>query len=266
MGKKMTIEITAPDSPMDMLKDAVLFTGDFKWMFYLCLAGFCAGNARAILTANKKINYFHGCVLMVLVSYGGSTMAAIMCGKPVVFAVNEALVSVCIGVWTAMYFLGNPDAQGLISLLKNNSIGMLFSSLTYEIMRCHVAINCSLMAQAALSSSMGRVAIIGPLIAGTLGGCGGGFMPLNKGLDPLSTGLNWRTGSSAINSVWLFLSLQSPSYKDAIGLSAEWAKVCSIAFFALGPFVDYVLQAQFSIALFGANSNPLMPPVKRKKA
>ena len=53
-----------------------------------------------------------------------------------------------------------------------------------------------------------QTAIIGPLIAGLLGGCGGAFMPLNKGLDPIANGSNWRVGSAAVNSLWLFLAMQ----------------------------------------------------------
>ena len=172
-----------PFNPLEPLKDAFLYSGDFKWMFYVSLAGFCAANGAAVLTATPKINYFHGCALMVLMCFGGSTMAAIMCGKPVAFVCNEALVPVCLSVWTVMYLL--PDVT--INFFKKNKVGILFTSAMYEMMRCHVLMNCTAMAAGTLGSvlavpSAGRVPIIGPLIAGTLGGCGGGFMPFDKGL------------------------------------------------------------------------------------
>ena len=181
---------------LDPLKDAFLFSGDFKFMFYLTLVGFCAANGLTILKATPKINYFHGCALMVLSCFGGSTMAAIMCGQPVAFVCNEALVSCCLATWTVMYLL----ADLTTGLLTGNPIGRYLTSCTYEIQRCHVVMNCTKMAAAKLPSALavpadGRVAIIGPLIAGLLGGCGGGFMPLNKGLDPLAGGVNWRIAS-----------------------------------------------------------------------
>ena len=57
--------------PFGMLKDIFLYQGDFAWMFYFCLAGFCAANAMAILGATPKINYFHGAALMVSYIHAG---------------------------------------------------------------------------------------------------------------------------------------------------------------------------------------------------
>jgi len=248
MAKPAPMPVEPSFSPVDALKDAFLFAGDFKWMFYVALAGFCAANARAVLTTQPKINYFHGCVLMVLTSYGGSTMAAIMCGKPVIFVVNEALVSVCLITWTIMYL-----APGILRFLKDTSIGRYINSVTYEIMRCHVLMGCSMLAASSLPSAPNTVPITGPLIAGLLGGCGGAFMPLNKGLEPVAGGLNWRFTSAAINSLWLFLSTQFPSTKDAIGLSVDWARFVCVAFFVTMPLI----QAATGFAPFGAN--PLVP-------
>ena len=245
----------AVPNPLNILKDIFLFSGDYKFMFYVALAGFCAANARAILTASPKINYFHGCALMVLTCYGGSTISAIMVGAPVVFAVNEALVSVCLTVWTVMYL-----APGMIiKLLKDTTIGSYLNSACYEIMRCHVLMNCSKQAATILPAALAvpsadRVAIIGPLIAGTLGGCGGGFMPLNKGLDPLAGGTNWRILSAMICSAWLFLSMQHPDAKAMIGVDGDTARFIAVSFCVVMP----IIQSVTGFAPLGAN--PLVPP------
>lgn len=248
MGKQAVV--VEPPAFNPLIKDAFLFAGDFKWMFYFCLIGFCACNARAVLTATPKINFFHGAALMVITSYGGSTLAAIMVAQPVAFVLNEALVSICLAVWTVMYLVPKPT----ISFLKDSSVGRLLGSACYEIMRCHVAMNCSAMAATVLSAKLQRPAIIGPLIAGTLGGCGGGFMPLNKGLDPLADGTNWRIGSAAVNSAWLFLSMQYAPTKDLLGLPADWARFCSVCFFVVVPLI----QSATGYNPFGAN--PLAAP------
>ena len=254
-----------PFNPLEPLKDAFLYSGDFKWMFYVSLAGFCAANGAAVLTATPKINYFHGCALMVLMCFGGSTMAAIMCGKPVAFVCNEALVPVCLSVWTVMYLL--PDVT--INFFKKNKVGILFTSAMYEMMRCHVLMNCTAMAAGTLGNvlavpSADRVPIIGPLIAGTLGGCGGGFMPLNKGLDPLEKGTNWRIGSGLVNSLWLHLSMQNPATTDMIGLGPTWCRFIAASFFVFIPLIEILAGVA---SPFGAN--PLVPPAvagdKKKK-
>jgi hypothetical protein len=229
-------------SPVDLISDVFLFTGDFKFFFYVCLAGFCACNARTVLTASPKINFWHGCALMVLSCYGGSTLSAIMIGKPVAFVCNEALVSVCLATWTVMYFVPKPT----IAFLKDTSLGAVVASVTYEIMRCHVLMNCTKQAAATLPSALAvpapdRVAIVGPLIAGLLGGCGGGFMPLNKGLDPLANGYNWRIGSAFVISIWMFLSTQYPVSKDMIGVSEKMARTIAVGFFAVMPLVEMAI-------------------------
>lgn len=234
-----------PPPAYQPLQDAFLFSGDFAWMFYLCLAGFCFANAKAVLGASPKINYWHGCALMVLANYGGSTLAAIMCGKPVPFVCNEALVSVCLSVWTVAYL-----APAAMNSALGSAAGRILSSITYEIMRCHVLMNCSKMAAASLPGSL---PIAGPLIAGLLGGCGGGFMPLNKGLDPLAGGTNWRMASAAVNSLWLFLSTQYPASKAAIGIGGETASFLAVCFFVAVPLIETATGKCF------LGANPLVP-------
>lgn len=179
MGK-VTIEVPIESGTLEMVRDAVLFSGEYWWMFYVCLVGFSFCNSRTILGAVPNINYFHGCAFMVLANYGGSTLAMIMMSKPVVFVVNEALVPVALICFTIAWLERNNRVVN--KFLADTSIGAIFSSITYEIMRCHVAMGCSAAAAASLPSllpggSSSRVAIVGPLIAGVLGGCGGAFMP-----------------------------------------------------------------------------------------
>jgi len=268
---KLTVEMELPKSPLDELKAAVLFSGDYWWMFYACLAGFCLANSRTILKdANLKqpgkarINFFHGCVLMVLANFGGSTLAAIMVGKPVPFVTNEALVPVCLVVWTVAWLEDAGFLPKIINrFLGETSMGAVISSITYEIMRCHVAMACSAMAQATLPTllavpSASRVAIVGPLVAGTLGGCGGGFMPLNKGLDPLKEGTNWRIGSAVLNSLWLFASMQYPHTKAALGLSAEWARFGAVCIYVVPPLLHMLT------GFMPLGKNPLVTGPKAK--
>ena len=181
----------------------------------------------------------------------GSTLAAVMCGKPVVFAVNEALVSVCLSVWTAIYLSGDL----ILKFSKDTGVGAVLTSICYETMRCHVLMNCTKQAATVLPDvlikrfALGPVPIVGPLIAGTLGGCGGGFMPLNKGLDPLAGGTNWRIASAAVASVWMFLSTQYPPTVAMIGLSYDYARFACVAFMVFTP----LFTALTGYAPFGAN-------------
>ena len=143
-GQAAPVVPTPSSGPLDLLQDAFLFMGDFKILFYVTLVGFCIANARVVLSGSPKINYFHGCALMILMNYGGSTISAVMVGAPVAFVCNEALVPVCLAVWTVMYFL----PLSATDFVKKSFAGFVLQSTTYEIMRCHVLMNCTKQAAA----------------------------------------------------------------------------------------------------------------------
>ena len=52
---------------------------------------------------------------------------------------NEALASVAVATWTAIYLLPGP----ILGFMKDTFPGKVLTSITYEIMRTHVMINCS---------------------------------------------------------------------------------------------------------------------------
>ena len=223
---------TATMSPFEMLgmvKSVALFDGDFSWVFWVCLIGYCAGNCAAILTATPKIRFVHGLVLLTLNSYGGSTIAAILCGEPVPFVVNEKLIVGLVGTWVVSYTL-----PGLPKMIKSTSIGSLLISTCFEIMRCHVMMICQNMAASVLkpgwlSATLGAtVPVIGPIIAGAVGGCGGGFFPLDKGLKPLEAETAWRVTSGFYGAMWLTLlhpSLYGATAAKYFPVLADWSWV-----------------------------------------
>ena len=83
----------------------------------------------------------------VVVCYGGSTIACIICGNPVAYVANEALASVTVATWTVIYLLPGP----ILAFMKDTLPGKVLTSITYETMRTHVMINCSASAWAAHS-------------------------------------------------------------------------------------------------------------------
>ncbi|KAL3897511.1 MAG: hypothetical protein SGPRY_013036 [Prymnesium sp.] len=93
LASKISIEI--PHDTLDTIRDTFLFQGEWGlYAYYFALIGFCLANAKAIVAASPTINFWHGVVLQVMTSYGGSTVCAILCGKPVAFFTNESLVAV----------------------------------------------------------------------------------------------------------------------------------------------------------------------------
>jgi len=240
---KKELPLPLPPTMLEELRDVLLFSGNYKWMFWLCLFGYCMAVYRIVLDTKPTIRYAHGLVLGVVSATGGSTMAALLCGKPVPIVANEALIPALAATWSVMYLL--PDQ--CLAMLKNTSVGSIFASLTYEMFRCHVMMNCAKMAAGTLAATMFSTPVVGPLVCGAIGGCGGGFMPFDKGLGPLEKDFNWRIGSAVMGSAWMQLNISYPM------VSAEWARFAAVAFFALVPMVS-----SLSPGFFPLGANPLV--------
>lgn len=156
-----------------------------------------------------------------------------------------------------MYYLREP----LVGFLRS-PLGSLLASVTYEVMRCHVIIGSAGIA----TSSLKEGATVGPLVAGLLGGCGGAFMPLDKGLAPLANGSNWRFMSAALGSAWLHAAMHDPRTKPTIvGAFPVFADASYVRFALISFCVAMPLVARFTgFAPFGAN--PLVPDAKVKRS
>lgn len=259
----------APPEPssLELVRDTFLFQGPYgNALFWFAISGFCLANAKAILSADKSINFFHGLALQLMTAYGGSTICALMCGKPVVFFVNEALAPVALTTFTVLYAARAPFVSAM-----NSMPGAVLISIAWETMRCHVLMNCAAMAASTLSAFVSGaypVPVAAPLVCGVIGGCGGAFLPADKGLKPLEKGLNWRTASAIISSLFLQLAMRDPNTKGyfvslAPALEAQsWCRFSVIAFCVLVGTYSVITGA----TPFGAN--PLVPPAqgKAKKA
>jgi len=260
LAAKKVPAMPLPPGPLEKFRDMLLFQGDFTWMYWVTLAGFIAANLKKVHTDFPNVNFSHGVVLGLLMSYGGSTFTAIICSKPVPFLSNESLVLMYLSVYCVMHFFKKP----IMSFL-NTSVGKLLNSTCYEIFRSHVMMNCAAMAAAAGSTFTSKwypVPIVAPLICGVLGGCGGGFMPLDKGLSPITSGVdnNWRILSSLVGSIWLQLSMRDPTTKEIIGISEPWARFYAVTFFVFLPMLQ--------VAFPGFNplgENPLVGSPSKKK-
>lgn len=78
----------------------------------------------------------------------------------------------------------------------------------YEIIRAKVVLTFTVGAAAAIAPSTFSFPVFGPIMCGTIAGCGGAFLPLNKGLDPIANGMQTPmiTAFIGATAVHLFLS------------------------------------------------------------
>ena len=240
---------------MDPIFDFLLFKGDFSWVYWLAIWGFCINASRWLKESQPTILYAHGYVFLILTQFGGSMATGWVCGMPMSIVANESLPTVMLCAWTAVYFV-----DPLFKMLKAPVVRTLTVSL-WEFMRAHVVILCAGQGAAWMAGNTIKnfgypVPFVAPILCGILGGCGGGFQPLNKGLDPLAGGLNWRIMSGIIGSVVLQLGLRDPHTKEAI--DDDVVKAIVVCFFFLAPLVNVA-------PMLGANPDPPVQTVSAAK-
>ena len=88
----------------------------------------------------------------------------------------------------------------------------------YETQRAGVVFKLTKAAGYAIAPSDFSFAIFGPIFCGAIAGCGGAFLPLNKGLDPIKEGLAPNMISSLVAASFIHISLKtslSQGIKDA---------------------------------------------------
>ena len=111
-------------------------------------------------------------------------------------------------------------------------------------MRAFVVTKLTLAAGAAIPASEFAFPLFGPIFCGTIAGCGGAFLPLNKGLDPIKEGIQPPMFSAFLAAVGfhLFVNL----YADDVVYGVKKAKVVVAAWFILyGFYTNGILDKMF---------------------
>jgi hypothetical protein len=98
-------------------------------------------------------------------------------------------------------------------------------------MRAFVVTKLTLAAGAAIPASEFSFPLFGPIFCGTIAGCGGAFLPLNKGLEPIKNGIEPPMFSAFVAAT--FLHLFVTFIADDIPHGVKKAKVAVAAWFIL---------------------------------
>jgi len=100
----------------------------------------------------------------------------------------------------------------------------------YECQRAFVVCKLTKAAGAAIPASDFSFAVIGPIICGGIGGCGGAFLPMSKGLDPIKAGLAPPMYSALAAAAFFHLFLHT-GLSDGVVNAADKARVLIVVFF-----------------------------------
>jgi hypothetical protein len=122
----------------------------------------------------------------------------------------------------------------------------------YEAMRAFVVCKMTLAAGKAIAPSEFDFPVFGPIFCGTIGGCGGAFLPFNKGLDPIKAGLAQPMLSAFIAATSMHLFLNT-SLSDGVIEAEKKGKVCVASFFMVYNLYETLYASTKAVAVEGKN-------------
>jgi hypothetical protein len=130
-----------------------------------------------------------------------------------------------------------PFLREILSLSPLFKISIMFM---YECMRASVVVKLTAAAGKAIAPSDFEIAIFGPIFCGTVAGCGGAFLPLNKGLDPIKgKGLGQPMLTAFVAATFYHLFTQTSLSEGVVEASKKAQVLIAIFFFAHNLYTTY---------------------------
>ena len=133
--------------------------------------------------------------------------------------------------------------------MKLSLVFRLAVTVLYESTRAYVVCKLTAAAGAAIAPSFFSIPLFGPIFCGTIAGCGGAFLPLNKGLDPIKdSGLGPPMLSAFLAATFFHLFLNT-SLSEGVQKATTKAKFLVAVFFILYHFyLDLSSAGYFTLA------------------
>ena len=162
---------------------------------------------------------------------GGILVPLLINAIPVTLGKDAYPICIFISFLVHQYFPLIRDIVKLSPIFKAALI------VLYECQRASVVFKLCTAAAAQIQASDFLFAVFGPIFCGGIGGCGGAFLPMSKGLDPIKNGLAqpMYTALTAAACLHLFLST---SLSDGVEKAEKKAQLCMAVYFILAKFYD----------------------------
>jgi len=203
----------------------------------LALLGYCCVISGKVKGAMPGAPWLQSLVATALVAFGGGTIVPLLLGVPVVWLrASDLFLSHCIAAWLLSHLLIY-ETTTFAQMIPARLLTVLFQAFRAAVVFA--------MRGFALGKSNnvvpGGIGSVGLLVCMTLGGCGGLFMPLSKGLDALKEGAP-QLMTSAATAAFSFLLVEAALANEATKDLLPLGEMCSepTKFAQLGQFLCVV--------------------------
>mmetsp|Transcript_15037 Transcript_15037/g.38171 ORF Transcript_15037/g.38171 Transcript_15037/m.38171 type:complete len:304 (+) Transcript_15037:50-961(+) len=224
---------------LSTLVDIALLRG--ATVMFCIMVGYATWAALKVRGLTPR-NAFWGVTFLrgLLAAFGGGIVVPICLGKPPGPFANDMVVSAALVAWFIVQRF--PGDYGFRLLGPKGILPLrLLCLFAFETFRANFVITMTELAFQTLKPSFFSIPLWGPLLAGSMAGSFGNFLPFDKGLGPIETGFSWPMISAFfISSTYLCLMhvpvVADPMWKGAsFGIpncerSAETVRVLSVGF------------------------------------
>lgn len=183
-----------------------------KEVLYMCMLGYTFMNGGKVFSAaSKSASASYKLVSMILACTGGGIFVPLFINSIPVPLANDAYpIAILVSFAIHFYFPVVWEVVKLSPMVKALII------VLYETVRAKVVYTFTVAANAAIAPSLFSFALFGPIMCGTVAGCGAAFMPLNKGLDPIANGMQYPMISACVGATLVHLFLNTSMSEGVI--------------------------------------------------
>lgn len=176
-----------------------------KEVLYMSMLGYTFLHGSKVFAAvPKSASVAFKLVSMILACTGGGIIVPIFINSiPVPIANDSYMVSILTSFAIHHYC---PIVREVVEI---NLFVKALVIILYETLRAKVVVTFTLAANAAIAPSVFSFALFGPIMCGTLSGCGGAFLPLNKGLTPIENGMQAPMITACVGATMLHLFMNT---------------------------------------------------------
>lgn len=229
-------------------------THEIKYMFMLVYTYFHGYKLWGSLPPESSMSYKF--IRMIFQCTGGGILVPLLINAiPVTLATDAYPIAITCSFLLHQYVPILREILGLSPVFKAAVICM------YETMRAFVVCKMTLSAGKAIApSDFESMAVFGPIICGGIAGCGGAFLPFDKGLTAIeSTGLQ-QNMTTALVAATFYHFFKNTSMSEGVLEPHKKAQVLVAVF-----FITHNLYATFGSKLFGSAAAKKVKSEKPKK-
>jgi len=247
----------APKTPWEEAVEVLTLRAPGSLLVFAC--GYAFWIALKVRATGPRGVFWGVSFLRVLIGgFGGGICVPLCLGKPVGPYANDVVVTAALFGWYLSY---RSPMDVAYKYFHHEGIKELhvWMNLIFEVFRSNFIVTCVILANSTLKPSLFHLPLWGPLLAGSMAGSFGQFLPFDKGLAPVEHGFNWLMMSAFTVAAFVHTVLHEPEYGPLVwsvvapGMDRTESSVRLVVIF----FLSSVAVLQHYI--FGPQWHPLMP-------